>query len=157
MNVIALLKNLKNVVEKGKPVPFSNMIMVDEKRIISIIEEIEKAFPVEFEKARSILKEKEEIISNAKERARRIVESAEDDKKKLIQKSEIYLEAREEADKLLKEAREEAEKMKEDAKNFVRELLLKTDTFLLKARKVIDEGIEALSEESIEEEDIDQY
>ena len=157
MNVIALLKNLKSVVEKGKPVPFSNMIMVDEKRIISIIEEIEKAFPVEFEKARSILKEKEEIISNAKERARRIVESAEDDKKKLIQKSEIYLEAREEADKLLKEAREEAEKMKEDAKNFVRELLLKTDTFLLKARKVIDEGVEALSEESTEEEDIDQY
>ena len=157
MNVIALLKNLKSVVEKGKPVPFSTMIMVDEKRMISIIEEIEKAFPVEFEKARSILKEKEEIISNAKERARRIVESAEDDKKKLIQKSEIYLGAREEADKLLKEAREEAEKMKEDAKNFVRELLLKTDTFLLKARKVIDEGVEALSEESIEEEDIDQY
>ena len=157
MNVIALLKNLKSVVKKGKPVPFSNMIMVDEKRIISIIDEIEKSFPVEFEKAKNILKEKEEIISNAKERARRIVESAEDDKKKLILKSEIYLEAREEADKLLKEAREEAEKMKEDAKNFVRELLLKTDTFLLKARKVIDEGVEALSEESTEEEDIDQY
>lgn len=157
MNVIALLKNLKNAIEKGKPVPFSNMVMVDEKRIISIIEEIEKAFPVEFEKAKNVLKEKEEIISSAKERARRIVESAEDDKKKLIQKSEIYLEAKEEADKLIKEAKEEADKMKEEAKNFVRELLLKADTFLLKARKVIDEGLEALSEESIEEEDIDKY
>ncbi|HDH63219.1 MAG TPA: hypothetical protein ENF66_00830 [Firmicutes bacterium] len=156
MNVIALLKNLKSVVKKGKPVPFSNMIMVDEKRIISIIDEIEKSFPVEFEKAKNILKEKEEIISNAKERAKRIVESAEDDKKKLILKSEIYLEAKEEADRILKEAREEAEKMREDAKNFVRELLLKTDTYLLKARKIIDEGIEALSEESTGE-DIDQY
>lgn len=147
MNILGLLNNLKNLIEKGKPVPFSNMIMVDEKKLISLIEEIEKNFPIEFEKAKSVLKEKEEIITNARERAKKIIESAEDDKKRLIYESEIVVEAKEKADEIINEAQEEAKKIKQEGEEFVRDLLSKIDNYLIRARKIIEEGINNLMED----------
>ncbi|MGQ9844753.1 MAG: hypothetical protein ACUVQN_00850 [Caldisericia bacterium] len=151
MNILGLLNNLKNLIEKGKPVPFSNMVMVDEKKLISIIEEIEKNFPYEFEKAKSVLKEKEEIITEARERAKKIIEGAEDDKRRLIYESEIVIKAKEEADEIIKKAEKEAEKIKKEGKEFVKDLLSKIDNYLIRARKIIEEGINNL----MEEEDID--
>ncbi|NLI55818.1 hypothetical protein GX420_02360 [bacterium] len=147
MNILGLLNNLKNLIEKGKPVPFSNMVMVDEKKLISLIEEIEKNFPVEFEKAKNVLKEKEEIITEARERAKKIIEDVEDDKKKMILESEIVVEAKEKADEIIKEAQEEAEKIKKEGEDFVRDLLSKIDDYLIRARKIIEEGINNLMED----------
>lgn len=151
MNILGLLNNLKNLIEKGKPVPFSNMVMVDEKKLISIIEEIEKNFPYEFEKAKSVLKEKEEIITEARERAKKIIEGAEEDKRRLIYESEIVIKAKEEADEIIKKAEKEAEKIKKEGEEFVKDLLSKIDNYLIRARKIIEEGINNL----MEEEDID--
>jgi|YelNatPaOPRAMG01_1025707.scaffolds.fasta_scaffold36566_2 vacuolar-type H+-ATPase subunit H len=147
MNILGLLNNLKNLIEKGKPVPFSNMVMVDEKKLISLIEEIEKNFPIEFEKAKNILKEKEEIITEARERAKKIIEGAEDDKNRLIYESEIVVEAKEKADEIIKEAQKEAKKIKEEGEEFVRELLSKIDNYLIRARGIIEEGINNLMED----------
>lgn len=151
MNILGLLNNLKNLIEKGKPVPFSNMVMVDEKKLISIIEEIEKNFPYEFEKAKSVLKEKEEIITEARERAKKIIEGAEEDKRRLIYESEIVIKAKEEADEIIKKAEKEAEKIKKEGEEFVKDLLSRIDNYLIRARKIIEEGINNL----MEEEDID--
>lgn len=151
MNILGLLNNLKNLIEKGKPVPFSNMVMVDEKKLISIIEEIEKNFPYEFEKAKSVLKEKEEIITEARGRAKKIIEGAEEDKRRLIYESEIVIKAKEEADEIIKKAEKEAEKIKKEGEEFVKDLLSKIDNYLIRARKIIEEGIKNL----MEEEDID--
>lgn len=147
MNILGLLSNLKSLIEKGKPVPFSNMVMVDEKKLISIIEEIEKSFPSEFERAKEILRTKESIITEARERAKKIIENAENDKKRLIYESEIVIEAKEEAEKILKEAREEAERIKSEGREFVKDLLSKIDNYLLKARNIISDAIDAISEE----------
>jgi len=147
MNILGLLNNLKNLIEKGKPVPFSNMVMVDEKKLISLIEEIEKNFPIEFEKAKNILKEKEEIITEARERAKKIIEGAEDDKNRLIYESEIVVEAKEKADEIIKEAQKEAKRIKEEGEEFVRELLSKIDNYLIRARGIIEEGINNLMED----------
>jgi vacuolar-type H+-ATPase subunit H len=147
MNILGLLNNLKNLIEKGKPVPFSNMVMVDEKKLISLIEEIEKNFPIEFEKAKNVLKEKEEIITEARERAKKIIEGAEDDKNRLIYESEIVVEAKEKADEIIKEAQKEAKKIKEEGEEFVRELLSKIDNYLIRARGIIEEGINNLMED----------
>lgn len=151
MNILGLLNNLKNLIEKGKPVPFLNMVMVDEKKLISIIEEIEKNFPYEFEKAKSVLKEKEEIITEARERAKKIIEGAEEDKRRLIYESEIVIKAKEEADEIIKKAEKEAEKIKKEGEEFVKDLLSRIDNYLIRARKIIEEGINNL----MEEEDID--
>lgn len=147
MNILGLLNNLKSLIEKGKPVPFSNMVMVDEKKLISLIEEIEKNFPIEFEKAKNVLKEKEEIITEARERAKRIIEGAEEDKKRLIYESEIVKEAKEKADEIIKEAQKEAERIKKEGEEFVKDLLSKIDNYLIRARKIIEEGINNLMEE----------
>lgn len=151
MNILGLLNNLKNLIEKGKPVPFSSMVMVDEKKLISIIEEIEKNFPYEFEKAKSVLKEKEEIITEARERAKKIIEGAEEDKRRLIYESEIVIKAKEEAVEIIKKAQKDAEKIKKEGEEFVKDLLSKIDNYLIRARKIIEEGINNL----MEEEDID--
>jgi len=148
MNILGLLNNLKNLIEKGKPVPFSNMVMVDEKKLISLIEEIEKNFPIEFEKAKNVLKEKEEIITEARERAKKIVEEAYDDKKKLIYESEVVVEAKEEAERIIDEAKKEGEKIKKEGEDFVKDLLSKIDNYLIRARKIIEEGISNLMEEN---------
>ncbi len=147
MNILGLLNNLKSLIEKGKPVPFSNMVMVDEKKLISLIEEIEKKIQIEFEKAKNTLKEKEEIITEARERAKKIIESAEEDKKRLIYDSEIVMEAKEKAKEIILEAENEAKRIRKEGEEFVRDLLSKIDNYLIRARKIIEEGINNLSEE----------
>jgi vacuolar-type H+-ATPase subunit E/Vma4 len=76
-----------------------------------------------------------------------IIENAENDKKRLIYESEIVIEAKEEAEKILKEAREEAERIKSEGREFVKDLLSKIDNYLLKARNIISDAIDAISEE----------
>ena len=61
--------------------------------------------------------------------------------------SEIVEAAKEKADEIIKEAQEEAEKIKKEGEDFVRDLLSKIDDYLIRARKIIEEGINNLMED----------
>ena len=82
------LEEIENILEKGSKVPLSNKTGVDANAIHSAIENIRLAMPNELAQARTILADRNNILSKAKNEAVAVVTGAEEKSRALIAESE---------------------------------------------------------------------
>jgi len=126
---IELISELKKLLEKSFVIPIIDRVIIDYDRLKSIINELDHILPNEIIEANEILKNKDEIIDEAKKEAEAIVKIA-----------------REKADYLLNEntitqrAEKEAEEIKREAEKYALSLLIKVEEILKKELAIIEEA-----------------
>ncbi|MDD4663575.1 MAG: hypothetical protein PHD83_02780 [Caldisericia bacterium] len=85
--------DLLQLVENGKHVPFSNLVMINHEEISNMILELKENFPEEIRKCSLLLQEKESFMERTREEAKRIIQKAEDEKMEKVKEESIYKEA----------------------------------------------------------------
>ena len=65
MEIFTLLENLEDILEKSKPLPFTDKSIVEKDQFLDIIKEIRLKLPDELKQAKWIKEERERIISEA--------------------------------------------------------------------------------------------
>ncbi|PMQ02293.1 MAG: ATPase [Dictyoglomus sp. NZ13-RE01] len=126
---IELISELKKLLEKSFVIPIIDRVIIDYDRLKSLINELDHILPNEIIEANEILKNKDEIIDEAKKEAEAIVKIA-----------------REKADYLLNEntitqrAEKEAEEIKREAEKYALSLLIKVEEILKKELAIIEEA-----------------
>jgi cell division septum initiation protein DivIVA len=121
------------VLAEGRRVPFSNRLMVDEEKILDIIDRMRVAVPDELKQARRIIQEQERLLAEAQSRVHQALSE------------EGLLEAIEaERQRLLQQAEHEASAVRAGADEYARQVLEELDERLTKLVTSVRNGLSEL-------------
>ena len=79
MDVLVLIDKLDDLVHNAKPVPLTDQVRVDKEEIYDLLDQMRATIPEEIKQARWIVKERQEMLAEAKREAERIIKEARDE------------------------------------------------------------------------------
>jgi len=141
MDILHLIDRLEEIVKDSRRVPFSDMRIVDERRIWPLLDQMRIAIPDEMRRAERIIREKERTRAQATEEAERIIELARQEAAELAATHNVALTAEQDASAIRKGAREEARKILAGADEYAFEVLCGMEQDLKRVLTVIENGI----------------
>src|SRR5215470_5510211 len=99
MDVLVLIDKLDDVVHNARPVPLTDQVRVDREEIYDLLDQMRATIPEEIKQARWIVKERQEMLAEAKREAERIADEIVEDARN--REREIRLGAEDYADEIL--------------------------------------------------------
>lgn len=111
-DVVAIIDELEDLLLSKKRGFFSGKVYVDQEKVAEIIAQLREAIPQSFYDAKSILKQRDELISDAERKAEGIIRNANAMREKLVNESEVLAQAQAEADNLIRSTREYCDQLK---------------------------------------------
>jgi hypothetical protein len=147
MDILQLIDRLEELFNESKNVPFTKNVMVDEDRMLDIIDQMRIAIPEEVKKAQQLLGQRDRVLAQAQEEANRTLEIARQKADQLVTKDMIAVEAQRRADMLLAHARSEAEGIRADADDYVMNSLNQLQAELERIANQVHNGIRTVEEE----------
>jgi cell division septum initiation protein DivIVA len=121
------------VLAEGRRVPFSGRLLVDEERILDIIDRMRVAVPEELRQARRVIGEQERLIGEAQARVHAVLEE---------QGMLAAVEA--ERTRLLEQATREAQAIRAGADDYARQVLEELEQRLAKWTASVQNGLKEL-------------
>ena len=113
-----LLDDLETAVTHGRRFPGSNRVSVDSQQVINLIDELRVSLPVELQQARRVVQERQQIVVDAQDEARRILASAQERANYLVSQAGVLSEARQVSEQRLREADENARRTEQGVSQF---------------------------------------
>ncbi len=149
MDILQLIDRLEELFNDAKAVPFTHNVVVDEDKMLELIDQMRIAIPEEVKKAQQLVAQRDRVMAQAQEEANRTLAIARDKADQLAQKDMITQEAQRRADQILAQARAEAEDVRADADNYVLDTLMQLQDQIAKASNQVNNGIRMVQEEQM--------
>ena len=106
MTIDEILEMMDDLLDKAVTVPFSNKkSLVDTEKLREYIDSIRYDLPTEIKRAKEMVADRSEILTDANSQAEEIIKQAEERAKKLVSESEIVIRAQEAANDLTAQAK----------------------------------------------------
>lgn len=147
MDIQHYIDRLEQLLQESRKVPFSSNLMVDEDRLMNIIDQMRVAIPDVVKRASRVEGERERILAQANEEAERIRELARQEAMELVNRDTIIQNAHTRAENILEHAHREAERMRHDADDYVVNSLAQLEQDMTRSLSVIRNGIHRLQAE----------
>src|SRR5271165_6204243 len=84
MDVLVLIDKLDDLVHNAKPVPLTDQVRVAKEEIYDILDQMRATIPQEIKQARWIVKERQEMLAEAKKEAERVIKDARERQERLV-------------------------------------------------------------------------
>jgi len=150
MDVLVLIDKLDDQVHNAKQVPLTDQVRVDKDEIFDILDQMRATIPEEIKQARWIVKERQEMLAEAKKEAERIIRDAGEEREKLISQEEVTKQAQREAEEIVEDARAREREMRLGAEDYADEILNTLEVNLEKFTSAVRRGRERLQSGSEE-------
>ena len=150
MDVLVLIDKLDELVLNARGVPMSNQVRLDRDEIEDIISHMRATIPEEIKQARWIVKERQEMLAEAKREAERLVAEARERAAELASQQEVVRQAEQQARSLLGEARRREREVRLGAEDYADEILATLEVNLGKFLTAVQRGREQLQRRSDE-------
>jgi len=142
MDTIELIDKLEEIIGKSKKIPFSSNFIINENEIYEILDELRNVMPEEFKQARWIVKERENMLEEAKRQAGRILGEAEEKAGELISQSEIMKNAVKKSDEIISLSEAKARTLRLEAEDYSDEKLANLEAVVYKILSAVEKGRE---------------
>jgi cell division septum initiation protein DivIVA len=152
MDILHLVDRFEELLNQSRPVWFTHNVVVDEDRMLDIIDQMRVAIPDEVKKAQQLLAQRDRLLAQAQEEANRTLVIAREKSDQLVERDAIVQAAQARADQVLAQARLEAEKTRQDADTYVVETLTRLEIEMDRILTQIRNGIRTLDGEKPKEE-----
>jgi hypothetical protein len=147
MDILHLVDRLEELINQSRSIPFTPNVIVDEDRMLDIIDQMRVAIPEEVKKSQQILSQKDRVIAQAKEEADRTVSIAKEKSDKLTDRDSIVMDAKKKASQIEAEAELKAKTTRSEADEYVAETLTNLEIALERVLNQVRNGIYVLKEE----------
>ncbi len=147
MDIQQLVDRLEDLIDEGRHVPFSKFTLIDEERVLEIIDQMRISIPEQIEKAARLLNQRDRLLAQANEEAARVVELARERSEGLVTRDAIVQTAQARAANILEQSRVETDVMRADADTYVMEVLKELEAQLIRNLTVTRNGIAKILEE----------
>lgn len=144
MDVLVLIDKLDDLVHNAKPVPLTDQVRVDREEIFDILDQMRATIPEEIKQARWIVKERQEMLAEAKREAERIIKEGKEQQIELVSQQEVVKLAEREADDIVDEARAREREIRLGAEDYADEILNTLEVNLMKFIAAVRRGRERL-------------
>ncbi|MGD0198348.1 MAG: ATPase [Solirubrobacteraceae bacterium] len=145
MDVLVLIDKLDDLVHSAKQVPLTDQVRVDKEEIYEILDQMRATIPEEIKQARWIVKERQEMLAEAKREAERIVKEGRERAERLIADEEIVKAAERAAEDIIEDARAQEREIRLGAEDYADEILDTLETNLTKFITAVQRGRERLA------------
>jgi cell division septum initiation protein DivIVA len=149
MDILQLIDRLEELFNDAKAVPFTHNVIVDEDRMLELIDQMRISIPEEVKKAQQVVAQRDRVMAQAQEEANRTLEIARQKADQLAQKDMVVQEAQRRAEQILAQARADAEATRADADNYVVETLMQLQDQLTRLTNQVNNGIHTVQEEQV--------
>lgn len=147
MDILHLVDRLEELFNQSRQVWFTHSVLVDEDRLIDIIDQMRATIPEEIRKAQQLLAQRDRILAQAQEEANRIVQLAREKAEQMVERDAITQAAQARAEQIISQARLEADMTRREADEYVLETLTRLETELERLLNQVRNGIRTLQSE----------
>jgi hypothetical protein len=144
MDILHLVDRLEELFNESNAVPLTHKVMVDEERMLDLIDQMRLAIPEEIKKSQQIINQRDRIIAQAHEEANRTVELSKEQSQKLVENDEIVARATQRAEEIKRQAIEETKQIKKEADFYAVDSLEHLEIELGKILAQVRNGIQTL-------------
>jgi cell division septum initiation protein DivIVA len=141
MDILHLVDRLEEVFNSGTAIPLSHKLMVDEDRVLEIIDQMRVSIPEEVKKAQQVLAQRDRILAQAQEEAARTVQLAKEKGDSLVSRESLVASAQAKAEQMLQVARADAEQTRAEADDYTLDVLTQLESELVKSLTQARNGI----------------
>ena len=143
MDVLVLIDKLDDLVHNARAVPLTDQVRVDKEEIYDILDQMRATIPEEIKQARWIVKERQEMLAEAKREAERIVKEARERQERMVSEEEITKQAERGAEDIIEDARAREREIRLGAEDYADEILNTLEVNLSKFIAAVRRGRDA--------------
>lgn len=148
MDILHLVDRLEELFNESRAIPLTRQVVVDEDRMLDIIDQMRVSIPEEVKKAQQLLAQRDRVLAQAQEEANRTLALARDKSEQFVERDSIVQAAQTRADQIIEEARREAQITRQDSDNYILESLTRLEVELERLLQQVHNGIIAIQAES---------
>jgi cell division septum initiation protein DivIVA len=154
MDILHLVDRLEELFNESRSIPFTHSVIVDEDRMLDIIDQMRVSIPEEIKKAQQVMIQRERYLAQAQEEASRITSLAREKGEQLVQSDPVVQSAQSRADQIIAQAREEAELAKDEVDQYIVDQLNQLEMELERSLNQVRNGIRVLKQDQQQTADI---
>ena len=143
-SIYKLLDKLEVMILQGLPIPFSPFVIINNEKIIDVLDKIRASIPGEIQEAHGIMRKSEEIQIESQRRAEMLLKEAKNEAERVLSESELLKAVQDEANKLREDVISEAESIKTNAIEEAKDIKVSAAHEAIKIREGADQYAENL-------------
>ncbi len=144
MDILHLIDRLEELFNESRSIPFTHNVIVDEDRMLELIDQMRVAIPEEVKKAQQLLAQRDRILAQAQEEANRTLALAREKSEQLVERDVIVQSAQARAEQIIAQSQAEAERTRYEADKYVIETLTRLEMELERFLNQVRNGIKTL-------------
>jgi len=152
VDILHLIDRLEELLNQSRPFPFTHNVIIDEDRMLDIIDQMRVAIPEEIKKAQQVMNQRDRILAQAQEEANRTITIAREKLDQLVERDAIVQAAHAKASEVLAMAQVERESTRKEADEYALETLRRLEMELERFLNQVRNGISVLHSEKQEPE-----
>src|SRR5512136_97610 len=123
MDVLVLIDKLDDLIHNARSVPLTDSVMIDREEIYDLLDQMRSTIPEEIKQARWIVKERQEMLAEAKTESERILAEAQQKAEEMASETEVVRLAEKNAEKIVEDARDREREIRLGAEDYADEVL----------------------------------
>lgn len=152
MDILQMIDHLEELLNESRPLPFTHNVIVDEDRMLDLIDQMRVSIPEEVKKAQQLLAQRDRLLAQAQEEANRTIAIAREKSDQLIERDQVVQTAFTQAEQIKVKAENDALIIRQEADNYVLETLRNLEVEMERALNQVRNGIRSLQVDTPEEE-----
>ncbi len=147
MDILHLVDRLEELLNQSRPLWFTHNVIVDEDRMLDLIDQMRVAIPEEVKKAQQLTAQRDRLLAQAQEEANRTIAIAREKGEQLVERDAIVQAAQSRAEQIVAQARVDVEKVRREADEYVLETLTRLEMEMERTLTQVRNGIRAVQSE----------
>ena len=147
MDILHLVDRLEELFNESRLIPLTHNVIVDEDRMLEIIDQMRISIPEEVKKAQQVLAQRDRVLAQSQEEANRTIALAKKKGEELVSRDAIVEAAQVRAEQIIDQARADAEAVRRDADDYIIETLGSLEAELTRLINQARNGIAKLTAE----------
>ena len=145
MDILHLVDRLEELFNQSRPIPLTHNVIVDEDRILEIIDQMRISIPEEVKKAQQVLAQRDRVLAQAQEEANRTIALAKQKAEEAIARDAIVQAAQARSEQIIVQARADSENLRREADDYIIEALSSLEGELTRLLTQARNGISKLN------------
>lgn len=147
MDILHLVDRLEELFNESRPFPFTHSVLVNEDRMLDLIDQMRVSIPEEIKKAQQLLAQRDRLLAQAQEEANRTLALAREKSDQMLERDSIVADAKIRAEQIIQQAQVDIVATRREADEYVLDTLARLEQEMERSLSQVRNGIRTLQSE----------
>jgi hypothetical protein len=139
-DVDTLLRRVAEVIGSARPMPLSSSVMINRDEVLEMVEQAIARLPEELQRARWLLKERDEFLAKTRREGEEILDEARLQSARMVERTEVVRQADATSRQMIEDAEAQARRLRNEAEDFCDQRLAQFEIVLDRTMRTVQAG-----------------